>query len=194
MPLQAAHDARIVGIAGGTARVDHYVHGRQFMLVVSKRFSDEPFEPVAPHRVPDDARGDRQSQACRRPAVGTNKNRKEGIRETSRILIDAIEIRFVVKTLRRGERAGDCLQVGVLAVVLAVASGASWRTSDSEPFTALRTTASQHPTSGSGRHARAETVGAGTMNVAGVVSALHAAISSLISGREKCAKTSTWWV
>lgn len=189
MPLQAAHDARIVGVAGGAARVDDYVHGRQLMLMVSKRFSDQPFEPVAPNRVPDDARGDRQSQTRRRPAVGANKNGKEGIGETSRVLIDAIEIRFVMKTLRRGKRPGDCLQVGVLAV----AGLTPVKTSDSEPFTALGTTASQHQTSGSGGHARSETVGTGTMDITRVVSALHAAISCWIWGRENCAKTSTWW-
>lgn len=189
MSLQAAHDARIVGIAGGATRVDDDVHGRQFMLMVSKRFSDQPFEPVAPNRVADDARGNRQTQTCNRPVVGANENGEEGIGEAPRILIDAIEIRFVMKTLRRGERPGDCLQAGVLTVAVA-----SVKTSDGEPFTALGTTASQHPTSGSGGHARTETVGTGTMDIARVVSALHAAISCWISGRENCAKTSTWWV
>lgn len=172
MPFEAAHNAGIVSVAGSAARIDDDVDGGQLMLMMSKRFSDQSFEPVASNCVADHAGGNRQSEPCGWAAIGTNKNGKESIGETSRVLIDAIVIRFVMKTLCRSERPGGCLQVGALTV--ATAPG---RTLDGQPLATLGATASQHQTSGPGGHARTETVSTCTMNVAGVVGALHAAIS-----------------
>lgn len=188
MAFETTHNTGVVSIAGGATRVDDDVDGRQLMLMMSKRFPDQPLEPVTSNCVADDAGGDRQSEPCARTVIGADKNGKESIGKTSRILVDAIEIRFVMKTLRRSKRPGGCLQAGVLTV----ATAPGWAL-DSQPLTALGTTAGQHQTSGAGGHARAETMSTCTMEVAGVVGALHAAVSCWICGRENCAKTSTWW-
>lgn len=119
MSFQTAHNARTVRVACGASRIDDDVDGGQLMLMVSKRFPDQSLEPVAANCIADDAGGNRQSEPRGRTAIGTNKNGKESIGKTSRILVDAIEIRFVMKTLRRSERPGECLQVGVLTVAAA---------------------------------------------------------------------------
>lgn len=119
MSFEAAHDTGVVSIARGAARIDDDVDGGQLMLMMSKRFPDQPLEPVTSNCVADDAAGDRQSEPCARAVVGADENGKESIGETSRILIDAIEIRFVMKTLRRSKRPGGCLQAGVLTVAAA---------------------------------------------------------------------------
>jgi len=103
MTFEAACDGSVVCVASTGTCIDDDVDGRQLMLVMSKRFADQALETVASHGAADDASGNRQSQASMSAAVAANENCEQGIGETSRILIDAIEIRFVMETLRRCE-------------------------------------------------------------------------------------------
>lgn len=111
MPLEGAHDRCIVGIASTCTCIDDDVDGRQFMLVMSKRFADQSLQVIAPNGTADDTGRDRQPKARLRTIIASNENREQRIREASRILIDAIEIRFVMESLRRCERPGESLQV-----------------------------------------------------------------------------------
>jgi hypothetical protein len=111
MLLEAAHDRRVVRIASTGAGVDDDVDGRQLMAMVSKRFANQPLQVIAPDRTTDDAGCNGQSQSSTGTAIGANEDCEQSIGETSRILGDAIEVRFVMETLRRSERPGERLQV-----------------------------------------------------------------------------------
>lgn len=110
MFFEAADHAGIVGVACAGACIDHDVDSGQFMLVKPERLPDQALYAVAPDRAADDAGGNRQTKTGSGSAAGADKDRKQRIGKTSRILVDAVEIRFVMKTLRRGERPGECLQ------------------------------------------------------------------------------------
>ena len=56
MPFEAADDRLIIGIAGPRSAVDDNIHGREQMLMMTKRFADEAFDLVPPYSVADDAR------------------------------------------------------------------------------------------------------------------------------------------
>ena len=74
-----------------------------------------------------------------------------------------------MKALRRSERPGEGLQVGLLTSV-----GSTLRTaSDSEPLATLGAAARKHGASGTSGHARAEAMSTGAVNLARLVSALH---------------------
>jgi hypothetical protein len=110
MTLKATYDRLVVGVASTGAGVDDDVDGGQFMVVMSKRFANQPLQMVASNRTTDDAGRDRQSQSSTGTTVGANEDCEQSIGETSRILVDAIEVRFVMETLRRSERPGERLQ------------------------------------------------------------------------------------
>lgn len=59
MFLQAARDDGVVRITGAGTRIDDDVHSGQFMLMLSKRFSDQTLDAVTLHGVTDDACGNR---------------------------------------------------------------------------------------------------------------------------------------
>ena len=98
-------DGWIICITSARARIDDDIDGRQLMLVKPKRFSDQAFDAIAPHGIANESRRHRQSESCCGATIGTNENRKLCIGETSRIFVDAIEVRFVMKSLRRSERS-----------------------------------------------------------------------------------------
>ena len=60
--------------------------------------------------------------------------------------------------------------------------------SDGQALATFRAPPSENLTAGASGHARTKPVGAFTMQVARLISALHAE-----TRREKCVKTSTWW-
>lgn len=111
MPFEAAHDRCIVSVAGACASVDNDVDGGQLMLVKSKRFADQSFQVIASDGATDDTGRNRQPQAGLRAFIATNENGEQRIGKPSRILVDAVEIRFVMETLRRSKRPGESLQV-----------------------------------------------------------------------------------
>ena len=118
MALERAHDRRIVGIASACTGVDDDVDSGQLMVVVAKRFPNQALQVVPTDRITDDAGSNGESQARAGTVVDANENCEEGIGdrspcETSRILVDAIEVRFVMETLCRSERPGDRLQVAL---------------------------------------------------------------------------------
>ena len=81
------------------------------MLMQTKRLAHKAFDPVTTNGSANDAGGDRKPKSSLRSLVGANKDRELRIGKPSRIFVDAIEVRFVVETLRRSERPGGCLQV-----------------------------------------------------------------------------------
>ena len=111
MPFETACDRCVVGVAGPRSGVDDDVDGRQVMLVVSKRFANQALQVIATDRTTDDAGCNGKSQSGTGTAIGANEDCEQGIGETTRILVDAIEVRFVMETLRRSKRPGDGLQV-----------------------------------------------------------------------------------
>lgn len=113
MFFQAAHHGLIVRIAGTCACIDDDVDSGQLMLVKPERLPDQALDTVASHSVADHSCGDRQAEPRRGCIIGTDEDRELTIGETSRIFVDAIEIRFVMEALRRSERPGGCLQVTV---------------------------------------------------------------------------------
>ena len=70
------------------------------MLMLAKRFPDEPLDAIAADCIPDDAGGDRQSKAGHRRAGVTRKYREQSVGGAARIPIHAIEFGFLSETLR----------------------------------------------------------------------------------------------
>lgn len=58
MFFQAAREGGVVRITGAGTRIDDDVHGGQFMLMLTKRFSNQTLDAVTPHGVTDNACGD----------------------------------------------------------------------------------------------------------------------------------------
>ena len=200
MTLETAHDRRVVDVACARAGVDDDVDGRQIMLMVSKRFANQALQVIAADRITDDAGCNGQSQPSTGAAVGADEDCEQSIGETSRILVDAIEVRFVMETLRRSERPCGRWQVTNLRERDRCRADALHR----QAFTTLRASTSKHLSAGTRSHARTKAVGALTMNFARLVSTLHDESQLLEcfsltgrrskSARKTCAKTITWWV
>ena len=117
MTFETTHDGRVLRISSPGASVDDDVDSGQLMLVMSKRFANQALQVIALDGTADDASGNRQPQASLSAAIAANEDCEETIGETSRILIDAVEIRFVVETLRRCERPKGSRQVRSLRAV-----------------------------------------------------------------------------
>ena len=111
MPLETAHDRGVVGVACACAGVDDDVDGGQIMLVLSKRFANQALQVIASDRITDDAGCNGQSQPSTWTAIGADEDCEQSIGKPSRIFVDAIEVRFVMETLRRSERPVGRLQV-----------------------------------------------------------------------------------
>jgi hypothetical protein len=109
--FEATHDGCVVRVARPRACVDHDIDRRQFMLVLSKRFANEPLDAIASHGVADDPRGDRESEARDAAVIAAREDRKRAVGGAARVTIHAIEFGFGLETLRRFERPGGCLQV-----------------------------------------------------------------------------------
>ena len=105
MPLETARDRCVVRIARAGARVDDEIDGRQFMLMLAKRFPDQTLDAIAADRIPNDAGGNRQSKARHRRAGVTRKYREKSVGRAARIPIHAIEFGFLSETLRGFERS-----------------------------------------------------------------------------------------
>ena len=110
MFFETADHSGVVCVAGAEACVDDDVDCGKFMLMQPKRLPDQALDTVAANRPTDDFRSDRQAEACLGSAVGADKDREHGIGKSSRIFVDAIEVRFVMETLRRSKRPGGCVQ------------------------------------------------------------------------------------
>ena len=105
MPLETARDRCVVRIARAGARVDDEIDGRQFMLMLAKRFPDQTLDAIAAYRVANDAGGNRQSKARHRRSGVTRKYREKSVGRAARIPIHAIEFGFLSETLRGFERS-----------------------------------------------------------------------------------------
>ena len=106
MPLEAARDRCVVRVARSRARVDYEIHCGQLMLMLAKRFPDEPLDAIAADCISDDAGGDRQSKARHRRTGVTRKYREQSVGRAARITIHAIEFGFLSEALRGFERPG----------------------------------------------------------------------------------------
>ena len=110
MLLKTADYRGIVGVAGAGTRIDDDIDRRQLMLVQAERFANQSLDPVAPHRVADDARCNRQPQPGSGTVVASRENREHTVGGAPRLTIDAVEFGFCLETLSRSERAGGSLQ------------------------------------------------------------------------------------
>jgi hypothetical protein len=138
------------------------------MLVMSERFANQTLQVIAPHGTADDACRNRKSQTSMRDIIATNENGEQRIGETSRILIDAVEVRFVMESLRRSERPGESLQVTRGKAVEPTGP------LDAQALATFRAATSKHLPAATGCHTRTKTVRALTTNFAGLISAFHA--------------------
>lgn len=59
MAFEAAHDRRVVGVAGAGACIDDDVDGGQLMLMMAKRFANQSLQVIASNGTADDAGGNR---------------------------------------------------------------------------------------------------------------------------------------
>jgi hypothetical protein len=110
MFFETADDGGIVRVAGAAARIDDDVDRGKVMLMQPERFPDEALDSIAADRASDDSGGDGQSKSSSASAVRSREDGEHGIGGTSRILVDAIEVRLIVETVRRGKWPGRCLQ------------------------------------------------------------------------------------
>ena len=140
MPFETACDRCIVGVTCARSGVDDDVDGRQLMMMVSKRFANQALQVIATDRTTDDAGCNGKSQAGIGTTIGADEDCEQGIGETTRILVDAIEVRFVMETLCRSKRPSDGLQVTTVGERGAVETAALHR----EALTTLGATALKH--------------------------------------------------
>ena len=92
MPFETAHNTGIISVARSGARIDDNVHGRQIVLVLSKRLAYQPLDTVATHGIPNNTCRNREPQAWRRPGIGADEDGEQSISKTFRVTINAIEI------------------------------------------------------------------------------------------------------
>ena len=59
MFFQALRKRRVISIASAGARVDYDVHRGQFMLMQTKRFTNQTLDAIATNRIADQASSDR---------------------------------------------------------------------------------------------------------------------------------------
>lgn len=111
MLFETAKNRRILRIARTGTCIDDDVDGGQLMLMQAKGFPNEALDAVTTHGSANDAGCDGKSKSSLRPLIGAHEDRERSIGKPSRIFVDAIEVRFIVETLRRSERPGGCLQV-----------------------------------------------------------------------------------
>jgi len=109
--FEALRDGCITRIACCRARIDHNIHGRQFVLVRAERFTHESLDAIATHRATDDTRGNREAESWEGAVVGACEYSEESIGATASIAIDAIKVGFLPESLCRGERPRASLQV-----------------------------------------------------------------------------------
>lgn len=116
--FETAADARIVGITNTGTGIDHDVDVGQLMLVMAKGFPDQAFDSIASDRVADQPSGRRQSEARPIVAAAADEQSEHCVTQPPRVAIDAVELRFVVKSLGRGEWAGKRKQFRLRNVAL----------------------------------------------------------------------------
>lgn len=80
------------------------------MLMMTETFSDEPLDLITPYGAADNARRHRQPKTRCGTRVRAYKDREHRIPKATSILVDAVEVRFGMKALRRSERSGDRVQ------------------------------------------------------------------------------------
>lgn len=105
MTLEAAANAGVVSFTDTRARIDDDIDIRQLMLMLAEGFSDQSLDSIALDCTANDAGGGGQSEARRIVAGVADEHGEHCIAESLRLPIDAVELRFVVKPLRRGEGA-----------------------------------------------------------------------------------------
>jgi hypothetical protein len=104
--LEAAAKAVVVSIANACACIDDDIDIGQLVLMLTKGFSDQALDPIASDCIADDTCGSGQSEARRMVAAVTDEHGEHCIAQSARVAIDAIELRFFVKPLSRGEGSG----------------------------------------------------------------------------------------
>lgn len=110
MLFETARDGGVVRVASPAACIDDDVDRGKVMLMQPERFPDEALDSIAADRAPYDSGGDGQSKSSSGSAVRSREDGEHCIGGTSRIFVDAIEVRLIVETLRRGKWPGGCLQ------------------------------------------------------------------------------------
>jgi hypothetical protein len=104
--LEAAAQAVVVGFANARACIDDDIDIGQLVLVLTKGFSDQALDPIASNRIADYTCRSGQPEARRMVAGVTDEHGEHCVAQTARVAIDAIELRFFVKPLSRGEGSG----------------------------------------------------------------------------------------
>lgn len=76
VPLETLNDGGIARVARSGARIDDDVDRRQFMLVLSERFSNQALDAITTYRDADHSSGDRQAETRPRSASVARKHGK----------------------------------------------------------------------------------------------------------------------
>jgi len=92
MSFEAAHDRLVVSIASAGPAVDHDVHGREQVLMMTERLADEALDQIPPHGVADNSRRYGESETRGSSCIRSDKDGEHRIGKATRVLIDAIEL------------------------------------------------------------------------------------------------------
>ncbi len=165
MSLQAGPQIRRRSASGRIARRHGNVDGRQSVLVQAKRFTGEAFDVITGHRITEDSRCYRQSQARPRAVICQHGQTEICIAYFFATLTYCAEFSRLVQTLTRLES-----QFTVRQEILRAASG-------TKTLAALGTSSRQQPAAAFGGHPRAKAMGAGTMQITWIEGTFHSTTS-----------------
>lgn len=147
---------------------NHQIHRRQVPSVPAKAFADETAQAVAPHRQSHLLAGDGKAQAGVSGLITAEQHREVPVGRALAFLEDAVEVRGgqqpattgevlpCRRSLSRGDRV-DRPKPG----------------SDGQAGAALRPATLENQPPAAGGHSRPESVGANTLQLAGLVGSFH---------------------
>ena len=115
MARQAGADLRVRRLAGSDPGIHDEIHGRQLLLVVSKRLTRETLDAVAVDRVPGSLDADGQSETRAAKRVVPRDDQKQRIGRPLTFTVNGVEFGLVGETARAGkaarcERSGEALR------------------------------------------------------------------------------------
>jgi hypothetical protein len=114
MGSQAGTDLCVRRLAGRDPCVHHEIHGRQFLLAVSKRFAREALHAIAVDRVACGFDPDGETEAGMSESTGSHDDEKQCVGRPLTFTVNGVEFRFVgeaslARKAARGERNGGAL-------------------------------------------------------------------------------------
>jgi len=150
------------------------VDRRQIVLVQTKGFSRQALDTVAGHCGAESTSRYRQTQSRMTSMIREHRHTEVRVGQPAAAHTDRAKFGRLMQTLARLERQ-PLVQMGSLEALT--------RPLGAEALAALRAAASQQSAAAFGGHARSETMGSGTVQIAGVKSTFHSATSGNLRGK-----------